>query len=168
MLACIDRIQRRFLREIGLSDVEALLDYRLAPLDVRRDIATLGLLHRVNLGLVSEQMAELFPKVGERPVLGDFPGARVRSAVSFHNRQLFDRITANSSEQLRRSILGMVRVYNTLPQHCVEPDSVKKFQRRLQFCVMERAKEGNEEWRDIFTVGRRYAAVLRFQSFFRL
>ena len=168
VLACIDRIQRRFLREIGLSDVEALLDYRLAPLDVRRDIATLGLLHRVNLGLVSEQMAELFPKVGERPVLGDFPGARVRSAVSFHNRQLFDRITANSSEQLRRSILGMVRVYNTLPQHCVEPNSVKKFQRRLQFCVMERAKEGNEEWRDIFTVGRRYAAVLRFQSFFRL
>ena len=60
VLACIDRVQRLFLREIGLCDVEALLDYRLAPWDVRRDIAMLGLLHRVNLGLVSEQMADLF------------------------------------------------------------------------------------------------------------
>ena len=41
-LECIDRVQRRFLREINLSETEALLSYRLAPLPARRDMAILG------------------------------------------------------------------------------------------------------------------------------
>ena len=42
----LDRVQRRFLREVGLSPEEALLEYNLAPLQTRRDIAMLGLIHR--------------------------------------------------------------------------------------------------------------------------
>ena len=60
-LECIDRVQRRFLRRIGLTDEQALLDFRLAPLKVRREIGILGFLHRVILGQVSGQISELFP-----------------------------------------------------------------------------------------------------------
>ena len=49
-LAGIDALQRRFLRECGLSDEEALLHFNLAPLETRRDIAKLGLIHRSVLG----------------------------------------------------------------------------------------------------------------------
>ena len=41
----IDAVQKRFLRECGLSDEDALLHLNLAPLETRRDIAMLGLLH---------------------------------------------------------------------------------------------------------------------------
>ena len=43
-------MQRGFLRECGLSDEEALLHFNLAPLETRRDIAKLGLIHRSVLG----------------------------------------------------------------------------------------------------------------------
>ena len=46
LLAPLDRIQVRLLRELGLSPEEALMDYRLAPLHSRRDIAILGVIHR--------------------------------------------------------------------------------------------------------------------------
>ena len=51
VLEQVDRVQRRFLRETGLTEEEALLKYHLAPLQTRRDIAMLGLIHRTVLGL---------------------------------------------------------------------------------------------------------------------
>ena len=41
----IDKVQRKFLREIGFTEVEALERYRLAPLPCRREIAMMGALH---------------------------------------------------------------------------------------------------------------------------
>ena len=49
-LAGIDAVQRRFLRECGLSDEEALLHVNLAPLETRREIAMLVLIHHSVLG----------------------------------------------------------------------------------------------------------------------
>ena len=44
-LGQVERVQARLLREVGLSKEEALLEYHLAPLHTRRDIAMLGLIH---------------------------------------------------------------------------------------------------------------------------
>ena len=44
MLNRIDRVQRRFLRELGFNEKVALNDYRLAPLESRRDMAMLAML----------------------------------------------------------------------------------------------------------------------------
>ena len=63
VLRSIDRIQERFLREVGLTAVSALERYNLAPLKTRRDISILGILHRVRLGLAPPQISELFPMV---------------------------------------------------------------------------------------------------------
>ena len=49
VLAPLDKLQERVLRELGLSDEEALEDFRLAPLGSRRDIAMLGVVFRAVL-----------------------------------------------------------------------------------------------------------------------
>ena len=163
-LAVIDRVQVRFLRAVGLSEVEALCNYRLAPLRTRRDIGILGMLHRVNLGQTSQQMRELFPPTGER----DLVRSSLRSAGALRNRQLHDRIGNHMTTQLRRSILGMVQCYNALPQQFVDSKSVKVLQRHLQAAVASRASEGFGKWQSIFSVGCSYASVARFQAFFQL
>ena len=50
VLEPVDRVQRRLLRELKLSEVDALLNFRLAPLPSRRDMAMLGVVHKVTLG----------------------------------------------------------------------------------------------------------------------
>ncbi len=166
VLECVDRVQRRFLREIGMSETIALLNFNLAPLRTRRDMAILGMLHRVNLGETSEQMRELFRPTGVR-LIGDTIGSRTRAATAFHTKQLLDRVTRSSSDMFKRSAFGMVQCYNALPQRVVDEKSVKSFQRALQNSLKLRASEGFGGWQDIFSVGQRYASVLRFQAFFQ-
>ncbi len=166
-LECIDRVQRRFLREIGTTDEEALLQFRLAPLKTRRAIAILGFLHRVTLGKVSKQIAELFPRA-VASTIPDQISARIRGGMTArHNKQLLDRIHAHSTDQLKRSIFGMVQCYNALPQMVVDEKSVKGFQRQLQQALVARVRVGHEGWQDVFSDGRRYASLLRFQAFFK-
>ena len=42
VLSCIDRVQSRLICEIGMSEKQALEDFRLAPLCARRGMAMLG------------------------------------------------------------------------------------------------------------------------------
>ena len=166
VLDCIDRVQRRFLREMDMPEEAALINFRLAPLRARRGMAILGFLHRVNLDQVSDQIKAMFPQIGQRPDIGDHISARVRGATAWHNRQLLDRVTATSTGQFKRSIYGMVQCYNALPQHIVNHKSVKAFQRALQLGLTRRAKQGYEGWQMIFTEGRQYSSLLQFQAFF--
>ena len=41
----LDKLQDKFLRDLGITRGAALVDFSLAPLSMRRDIALLGLLH---------------------------------------------------------------------------------------------------------------------------
>ena len=50
ILAGIDAIQKRFLRECCLTQEDALVFFNLAPLETRRDMAMLGLIHWTVLG----------------------------------------------------------------------------------------------------------------------
>ena len=56
VLGPVDRLQRKFLNELSISDEEALLHFNLAPLETRRDIAMLGLIHRASLGAGPQQL----------------------------------------------------------------------------------------------------------------
>ena len=51
-----------FLRKLGISDLEALMEFNLAPLEVRRDIAMWGLIHRTALGEGPEQLQHFFQR----------------------------------------------------------------------------------------------------------
>ena len=68
ILAGIDAIQKRFLRECGLTEEDALVFFNLAPLETRRDIAMLGLIQRTVLGSetrLAPPVTPWFPKSSE-------------------------------------------------------------------------------------------------------
>ena len=56
----LDRTQDNFFRELGIDSTAALMDFNLAPLSMRRDIALLGILHRAALGEGPPQFREYF------------------------------------------------------------------------------------------------------------
>ena len=168
VLATIDRVQKRFLREVGLSEVDALVRFRLAPLGVRRCIAMLGFLHRVTLGDVSTQILDMFPRLGPKACSSDDISSRVRGITALHDKQLVDRVSAGSSQQFKRSIFGMVQCYNALPQRLVDLKSIKSLQSALQKGIIHRAQLGHDGWQNTFVDGRKYASLLQFQRFFRI
>ena len=56
----LEDIQRSFLQQIGLTENDAFLDFNLAPLRLRRDIAILGFLHKANLGRCHPSIRKFF------------------------------------------------------------------------------------------------------------
>ena len=105
VLDVIDRVQRRFLREIGISESHALIHYRLAPLPVRRDIAMLGLLHRVCHDSAPAALADLFPRVPLQQ------GRITRGLSARHALQLADFVDIGGhTDVLKRSCFGLVTI----------------------------------------------------------
>lgn len=62
VLASVDRIQCRFPSEIGMSNLEALENWQLAPLACRRSIAMLGLVYRIAHQLAPDCLCRLFER----------------------------------------------------------------------------------------------------------
>ena len=104
VLDSVDRVQRRLLRQIGASEVDGLFRYRLAPLPSRRDMAMLGVLHKVVLGIAPPQLAVFFPCLEEvhEPLIQQ----RMRGWRSRHSRQLYTPCTDYSTDVLARSLFG--------------------------------------------------------------
>ena len=157
----LDRVQRRLLRELGLCAEEALEKYNLAPLETRRDIAMLAVLHKVVLGLAPPQLAALFPKA---PPLerGRIP---TRLLVRRHEHQLLLR--AFRTDVLKRSLFGMVAVYNLLPSDVVAAKTVPAFQRLLQKGVKAAAAQGVETWQRLLSPEARVLRPKAFQTLFK-
>ena len=118
-----------------------MLQHNLAPLQTRRDIALLGLIHRTVLGLGAEHFAKWFYRSKE-PV-HTYP---TKFQEAKHDKQIFDYLDGSHTELLRRSAFGLTRVYNELPQTTVDATSVSAFQKKLQKTVKELAQRGNDNW----------------------
>ena len=71
VLEKLDAVQTRFHRDVGVNDATALLEFNLAPLCMRRDIAMLGMLHRAALGEGPPQLKELFCRSSSGYMLQD-------------------------------------------------------------------------------------------------
>ena len=160
----IDRVQRRFLRVVGFTELEALELYRLAPLPCRRDMAMLGVLHKISLGLAPSQLAALFPVVGT--IWEPFLARNLRGWMPLHNRQLGTPATPMSSEVMKRSLFGTCRCYNRLPQALVDVGSVKLLQRNLQIGLRKFAQSGSREWHNLFSKEWRFLSRQRFHALF--
>ena len=50
LLNKFDQVQNSFLRELGLSPEMAFLEYKFAPVTLRRDIGLLGFVHKCVVG----------------------------------------------------------------------------------------------------------------------
>ena len=122
----LDRVQHKFLKDIGVDDITALMEFNLAPLAARRDMAMLGVLHRAVLGKGPRHFEELFQL--------DTAG------------RLVDPRSTIGGEMVKRSALGLVAIYNMILGRCKKTCQAKDFQQGLQTLVKERAKDGCDDW----------------------
>ena len=100
----------------------------------------LGLVHRILLGEGPPHFKKWFYREDKaRPY-------STRLAEKTHHRQLHNYVDGEHTELLKRSALGLPRVYNRLPAEVVECRSVKDFQAALQKLVEKEAKTGRENW----------------------
>ena len=142
----LDAVQRRFLNELDITEEDAIVQFNLAPLSVRRDVAMLGLIHRAVLGHGPEQLKQFFHRSPEGPRT-----CKSRLAARRHNKQLVDPRNCAFLEITRRSALGLVAVYNLLPQVAVDITSVKAFQSQLQNIVKRELHLQNPEWQQLLS-----------------
>ena len=147
VLAPLDQLQRHLLHELGLTEEDALVRFALAPLQVRRDVAMLGVVHRAALGKGPPQLWPFFALTQVRTA-----GPATRS-TNRHRLQLEGYRTGEHLDVVRRSALGLVEVYNELPPALLNSTatSVKAFQRQLQALVLWRLRQGYDDWKELLS-----------------
>ena len=129
------------LKIANVTQKEAAIYCRLLPLRTRRDISMLGVIHRCVLGRGPPQFRQ-FIKLSGKP-----PGRSTRLACARHKLQIEEMEPVQ--DYARRSLLGLLSIYNLLPAAVVEGSAkVSDFQSKLQNLVQERAMEGCANWAD--------------------
>ena len=141
----IDRVLQRFLRDLCVSEMDALMVFNLAPLSTRRDIAMLGVVHRTVLGQGPPHFARWFIRESEQVLR--------RSARQTRNsvRPLKKMPSGRGLCIFKRSAFGLIDVYNLLPNDIVSQNDVKQFQSALSAMVKREAAAGNPSWRSLFS-----------------
>ena len=138
-LARVERLQSSFVEELHVYEDDNFLIHNFAPLQLRRDIGILGLLHKRVLGEC-------------HPAILDFLPFALPTYAWRHPKQLDTQLDSCVSRQglYWRSIFGLVHVYNRLPEHVVASPSVKVFQARLTEGAKKRCASGDPQWRKAF------------------
>jgi hypothetical protein len=105
----------------------------------------LGLLHKIVLGQAHAAFSQLFPVVG-KPQHQYY----TRLAARCHSKQILDRCHGPHPAYLGRSVFGMARIYNRLPQETVDIASVSRFQSSLTSQARKLCESGDESWQTVF------------------
>ena len=145
----LDGILKSFLFHFNVSDEEALLNFNLAPLCVRRDFAMLGLLHKCVLGIAHPDLQGLFPMQGDDDSSYKYD---TRLQTKRHSKQLRESCFAYHSDHMRHSLFGLLKIYNLLDTSIVDSSNVKLFQRRLALKL--KATCGSPNWKLLFSPRR--------------
>ena len=144
ILKLVDEVQSDFLESICVSKRDALLKFNLGPLRLRRDIQMLGILHKVVLGIAPIPLHNLFKRGA-----CDLRKFGIQSDTKSHNKQLYDPAGTKCPVLLKRSLFGLIFVYNRLPQKVVDAISVQHFQRKL-LCIAKDQVDTNPNWDSVF------------------
>ena len=150
-LESLNNLQRKFIHELGVSDEEAFLRHKLAPLELRRDIAALGFLHKIQLGEAHPDFDALFPR---DTGWTRSPSVTTRLGARRHGRQ-FTEYSGNSY-YFNQSVFGATKVYNVLPEYVVATTSVEAFQSVLTKDARIACQIGRRDWITMYH-GRHYA-----------
>ena len=142
----LQNVQDRVLEAVGATAVDALLNFRLAPLRVRRDIALLGLIHRTVLGDGPKQFQKFF-EIDERVRReGSGKHSFQLKPLALHESD-FRFPGSRPAAYIDHSAFGLITIYNKLPSWIVEKNNkVSTFQRDLQELVIQRAVAGCSNW----------------------
>ena len=138
LLDKLDNCQTRFLNEIGISEIDAFLEFNFAPLRLRRNIGVLGLLHKRVLGLAHPIFQDLLPFHDH---------SQHGASTGNHTRQLYGHAldVVFQSSLYHKSIFSMVHIYNRLPQKTIDKKTVSDFQRDLTFITRASCREGVQD-----------------------
>jgi hypothetical protein len=136
----IDEIQRRFLRDLGISERDALLSFNLAPLASRRDMAILGMIHRSAIGKGPPQLDRFFQRDTSQPTRTSARTSRR------HELNLREWVDGRQLDVVKRSALGAVSVYNLLPAEVIAAPAVGTFQGKLQSLLRSALDSGDPSW----------------------
>ena len=127
-----------------MDEATAFLDCNFAPPSLRRNIGILGLLHKRVLGEAHPIFQKLLPFHADI-----FNYLRPRE----HSKQLYCHILEVQRQQAlhQRSIFGMVKVYNHLPQWLIDCSTVSSFQSHLTKLAREKCKKDEPDWKSMFS-----------------
>ena len=139
------------------------MHHALVPLRCRRDIAILGLLHKI----IMRWAPTCLRKFIHLAVAPSFPRS-YRAPALRHNRQIHDVSNGSESRMFQRSVFGLIYTYNCLPQIVVDSPKVCIFQRHLQRCLKHVVLDDMSEWQHLFTSGIRKITMAKFHSLFKL
>ena len=148
LLGMVDRVQDTVLEETGLSAEVALLEFCLAPLPTRRDIAMMGLLYRTCKGSAPPQFNSLI----RRSTGARFP-RNLRHPEAQHNQQLHDPFDGSVGPMMAISAMSLMYTFNVLLAFVVEAVGVSAFQRHLQNGVKRAHQFGYVEWASLLQTG---------------
>ena len=139
---------RRGFRQVGLDEQSAFMTFNLAPLCVRRGVAILGVIHTAALLDGPPSLWKFFRR--------DFGATRrVGRLPVRHSVQLIEWPPGRDLDVMRRSALGMIRVYNLLPEEAVAKCDLKSFQRTLTQLVRDRVVAGDTRWKELLSCRHR-------------
>ena len=139
VLMPLDLAQNRFLHSVGISVEEAAQNFKLLPLRCRRQIAMLGIIQRAILKRGPYQFWQWFEHDSSANI----------SSVIKHTRAVKPLVHHQAPDYLKRSLLGMIKIFNGLPQFIVDIPDVKLFQRELQNLILNRMRH-HGDWLYMF------------------
>ena len=120
--------------------------HKMLPLLTRRHIAMMGLLYKIANGQAHQEFHAIFPAAS--------PPLRSSSRIrTHHSKQLLDRCSGGHQAIMARSVFGLVRLWNILPQKVVDAPTVSQFQSQLSKCAMHLCKCDVDEWFACFSPG---------------
>ena len=145
VLEPVDRQYDRFISAMNLTRKDALFSFSLAPLSSRRDMAMLGVIHRSILGKGPSQIRRYFELEGA----SNHPSGR--ATLRRHNQQIRTYRKGKFLETTSKSILGLIDIYNLLPQEFIDSEDVHSFQTKLQGLLKEEVHRGRRGWESMFS-----------------
>ena len=99
ILTPLNNFYNRFLRDLGISAEHALIDFNLAPLSSRRDMAMMGLLHRASIGKGPEHFKAFFRlPTAKRHCTRLETRRNSRQLVAIRNEHFLETETPSASE----------------------------------------------------------------------
>ena len=144
----LDNLQRSFAHHLNISDETLFLNYNLAPLCLRRDVAMVGLLYKCAYGRAHGDLQKLWPL---KTVEDHSHAYETRYQDLRHDRQLRERMYAPRSDQMKNSVFGLVKIFNVLDQKCVDEKNVSLFQRALIEKARSACRSESAGWRTMFS-----------------
>ena len=144
VLLPLNRVLRNLLRQLGISLIDSLIAFNLPPLETRRDIAMLGVLHRAVLRQPPQHIWQ-WAQFDTRDL------RRTPRSHRNHTRLLLEVPDSNRIRMGRHSLFGVIKIYNMLPTSIVAESNVRSFQRSLMMMLKDCARSGRPDWPHLYS-----------------